>query len=255
MISIWVTLPNTDLMRVTVYEAHPGHVLYRMIYAAMEETVRPREMWRMMLYRGGTWLRPSYAVVRVLEGEMLYLWIDRAVYTVNVDELRHESAPDVIKYRLRLGRDGMEILSRAFYAFPTRHCFFLPRDVIVHEPLRIELRDPLRSGHQNFMMLLLGTPLTPCAREWVYASLYDRFDWINDGMNQNLEPDNPLIDGDDGDWLDANEDTIVGAIDQANRSGTGGYSIFAAVLEGAVRSLGREADWIALDSDSDNEGQ
>jgi hypothetical protein len=252
MITVWVTLPNTDLMRVTVYEAHPGHVLYRMIYAAMDTAVRPREMWRMMLYRGGTWLRPSYAIIHLLENEMLYLWIDRAVYTVNVDETRHESAPDAIKYRLRVIRDGMETLSKVFYAFPERHRFFLPRDVVVHEPFRVELRDPESLGHQNFMMLLLGAPLTPCAREWVYASLYDRFDWINDGINQNLEPDNPLIDADDGDWLDANEDTVVGAIEQANRMGTGGYSIFAAVLEGAVRSLVREADRTADDSDNES---
>jgi|LauGreDrversion4_2_1035121.scaffolds.fasta_scaffold167551_3 hypothetical protein len=245
MISILVNLPDGDMIHVNVYEAHQGHVLYRMVWLALPDAVRPEEMWRMMLYRGSTWLRPSYAVVRVEEMETLDLWIDLCVYTVEVDETRHANHPNVVTYRLRVGRNGLEVVTRTFYAFPEEHRFFLPREVRVREPFHVE---PRTVGHQNFMVLLLSAPLSACAREWVYASLYDRFDWINDGMNQSMEPDNPLLDADNGEWMDANEDTIMTAIRSANVEGTGGYTVFSALREGAVRSLGR-----VTEGDSDND--
>ncbi len=217
MISLTIKVLNGDLFEVSFDPRRSMDALYRLVWDALPEQVKPRFIWQMMLIKqdgadgaDGEFIRPTRVPMRPLprirpvDGDVLLAWFEPITYvdvtfedTLELDD-DHYYDHVILRFTRTIDHDGRDFSIIFDHRDQNIQRFYLEDEVKEVEggwdmPEHIGHHDPMDIVDYIDRLSPATDRFSPVAKEILYQKLYD----ILRGLISNsddLVPDCPIYD-------------------------------------------------------------
>jgi len=178
-ITLTIKLLNGDLLSTQYNTQYNTTFLYRSIWRLLPHDIRPKDVWRLMLFRieSGEWIRPNTQPL-LTDGEVLALFIEHDDYhcqTHYIHQPDYDWVYDIYLYRIELYQNDSLLYSNTISCVYDNHCFYLEGDYVVVDDLDNDRRriavinDDPHYGWNRFLDNVEN--LSHCAREYFHYIL------------------------------------------------------------------------------------